>query len=120
VSQIGQAMGYTTLTRQVNDNAATTTGGFKGVTTDSRARRLDGKGITNRFRGHLFFINEHHFLLFHGYFPAVAQAVLTLSNNHDMGWHQITSIPGFMTDLQRVQSHCPNGYRLLMDQYKDQ
>ncbi len=115
VGKVAAAFGYTSLSREVNDEDAKT--GMKTVTTDSRAQRLDGKGITNRFRGHRFFINEHHYVLFASCFSQVAHAVLTLSNNVDMEPEQFMAQPGFGDDLRRVYTYCPASRPLLVDGY---
>jgi hypothetical protein len=114
ISSLWRLMGGTELSRKVNDNAAP--GGFKTVTTDSRARRLDGAGVHNRFRGHLFFINEHHFTLFRDHYPALTTSVLTLSNNADMTWEQMR-VPGLDGELARCKAECDNAFRLLQAKY---
>ena len=114
ISTLWRLMGGTELSRKVNDSAAP--GGYKTVTTDSRARRLDLDGVRNRFRGHLFFINEDHFMLFKQHYPALTTAVLTLSNNADMRWEQIR-IPGLDGELARCKVECENGFRLLQAKY---
>jgi hypothetical protein len=112
VSWIKRQLGYTELSRQVNDEDKPT--GFKTETTDSRARKLDAVKITNRFRGHLYFINEHHFKVFHKEYPLVANAVIELSNNVDMTWAKVVArMPRIDAELKQMRKQCPRGHDLL-------
>lgn len=117
VSRLKSLMGYTELSRLVND--ADAPDGSKTVTTDSRAKKLDNLKITNRFRGHLFFINEHHFQLFRSIFPVLAKAVLMLSNDEKKTWDDVKKEQGLILELRELKSRCPQGFNLMMLQYAE-
>ena len=54
VGPTGRFFGKTSVSRRVNDADAAHAVHFKTITTDSRAKRLDGKGITNKIgRAHV-------------------------------------------------------------------
>ena len=87
-------------TRVVNDGGANL-----NVSKASRADRLDGLGITNRFRDHPIFVNEHHYDLFRSGFPSLA-AYFSGSG----GALGDAAING---EIARLRGVLPNGYALL-------
>ena len=118
VNWLLRQLGYTELSRRVNDEDIKINEGFKEVKTDSRSRALDRLGIKNRFRSHLFFVNEHHYTLFDRNYPSVTKAVLALDNTAGTSWREISRTPGFASEVDQMKQHCTNGYKLLMAGYK--
>jgi hypothetical protein len=115
VSKRQKLFGKTSLARTINDNPDGQKDHTKVIATDSRAKWLDKKGIENPYRGHDFFVNNHHADLAQGLYPAVYRHV----KNSGTGFRPIVMSTldyinkmNLRRELQLMRTACPTGYDL--------
>jgi hypothetical protein len=131
VNKLQAIFGKTTLSRKVNDNFDGENGNFTHIATDSRAKALDKLGVTNHYRGHKYYVNEHHAALVKELYPSVHRHVGRIDQEGGIDKHirrmgntnrhakkfkyacYSWDYEKFVwAELRRMKSVCQTGYRL--------